>query len=121
MRAWRECTGERDRLIFYDGASTDDPVLVEYCGGDWLPPVTSRGPEMLVAFHSSPFSAPPRAAAAHAPLRGFELDVDVIFADSDSLDYARFERNTFVIMFSSNTYFIHLLLHKGKRGDVSST
>ncbi|CAH2090673.1 unnamed protein product [Euphydryas editha] len=89
VRAWRECTGERDRLIFYDGASTDDPVLVEYCGGDWLPPVTSRGPEMLVAFHSSPFSAPPRAAAAHAPLRGFELDVDVIFADSDSLDYAR--------------------------------
>ncbi|XP_038223348.1 uncharacterized protein LOC119840707, partial [Zerene cesonia] len=89
VRAWRECTGERDRLIFYDGASTDDPVLVEYCGGDWLPPVTSRGPEMLVAFHSSPFSAPPRAAAPHAPLRGFELDVDVIFADSDSLDYAR--------------------------------
>ncbi|CAH0730112.1 unnamed protein product, partial [Brenthis ino] len=89
VRAWRECTGERDRLIFYDGASTDDPVLVEYCGGDWLPPVTSRGPEMLVAFHSSPFSAPPRAATPHAPLRGFELDVDVIFADSDSLDYAR--------------------------------
>lgn len=89
MRAWSECTGERDRLIFYDGASTDDPVLVEYCGGDWLPRVTSRGPEMLVAFHSSPFSAPPRAVAPAAPLRGFELDVDVVFANSDSLDYAR--------------------------------
>ncbi|XP_041987452.1 uncharacterized protein LOC121739170 [Aricia agestis] len=89
VRAWRECTGERDRLIVYDGASTDDPVLVEYCGGDWLPRVTARGPEMLVAFHSSPFSAPPRAAPALAPLRGFELDVDVIFANSDSLDYAR--------------------------------
>lgn len=89
VRAWRECTGERDRLIFYDGASTDDPVLVEYCGGDWLPRVTSRGPEMLVAFHSSPFSAPPRPARPAAPLRGFELDVDVVFADSDSLDYAR--------------------------------
>ncbi|CAG4939805.1 unnamed protein product [Parnassius apollo] len=89
VRAWRECTGERDRLIFYDGASTDDPVLIEYCGGDWLPRVTSRGPEMLVAFHSSPFSAPPRPAAPAAPLRGFELDVDVVFADSDSLDYAR--------------------------------
>ncbi|KAI8423189.1 hypothetical protein MSG28_014234 [Choristoneura fumiferana] len=84
VRAWRECTGERDRLIFYDGASTDDPVLVEYCGGDWLPRVTARGPEMLVAFHSSPYSAPPRAPAPLAPLRGFELDVDVIFADSDS-------------------------------------
>lgn len=90
VRAWRECTGERDRLIFYDGASTDDPVLVEYCGGDWLPRVTSRGPEMLVAFHSSPFSAPLRPPAPPAPLRGFELDVDVVFADSDSLDYARY-------------------------------
>ncbi|KAL4706584.1 hypothetical protein ACJJTC_005642 [Scirpophaga incertulas] len=89
VRAWRDCTGERDRLIFYDGASTDDPVLVEYCGGDWLPRVTARGPDMLVAFHSSPFSAPPRAAPPAAPLRGFELDVDVVFADSDSLDYAR--------------------------------
>ncbi|XP_063382262.1 uncharacterized protein LOC134668745 isoform X1 [Cydia fagiglandana] len=89
VRAWRECTGERDRLIFYDGASTDDPVLVEYCGGDWLPRVTARGPEMLVAFHSSPYSAPLRPPAPLAPLRGFELDVDVIFADSDSLDYAR--------------------------------
>lgn len=89
VRAWRECTGERDRLIVYDGASTDDPVLVEYCGGDWLPRVTSRGPEMLVAFHSSPFSAPLRPAQPAAPLRGFELDVDVIFADSDSLDYSR--------------------------------
>ncbi|XP_028025677.1 uncharacterized protein LOC114239595 [Bombyx mandarina] len=92
VRAWRECTGERDRLIFYDGATTDDPVLVEYCGGDWLPRVTSRGPEMLVAFHSSPFSAPLRPAAPAAPLRGFELDVDVVFADSDSLDYARESR-----------------------------
>ncbi|CAH4033002.1 uncharacterized protein LOC123715729 [Pieris brassicae] len=87
--AWRACTGERDRLIFYDGASTDDPVLLEYCGGDLLPRVASRGPDMLVAFHSSPFSAPPRAAPPLAPLRGFELDVHVIFADSDSLDYAR--------------------------------
>ncbi|GBP08690.1 Apical endosomal glycoprotein [Eumeta japonica] len=119
LRAWRDCTGERDRIIFYDGPSTDDPVLLEYCGGDWLPRVVSRGPEMLVAFHSSPFSAPlhgpstsdarivtvpgggssitstaddssamepPSAASA---LRGFELDVDVMFTDSDSLDYAR--------------------------------
>lgn len=86
VSAWRECTGERDRLIVYDGATTDDPVLLTYCGGDWLPAVTSRGPDMLVAFHSAPRAAPPRAPA---PLRGFELDVSVVFADADSLQYAR--------------------------------
>lgn len=46
----------------------------------------SSGPEMLVAFHSSPFSAP---LQSNIPNRGFELDVDVLFADSDSYDYAR--------------------------------
>ncbi|GLH06302.1 Uncharacterized protein GBIM_11784 [Gryllus bimaculatus] len=76
LRTWGECTGERDHLIFYDGASTDDPVLVKFCGGDWLPRVVSRGPEMLVAFHSSPFSVPLHAEGAPSPLRGFELDVD---------------------------------------------
>lgn len=92
LRAWRECTGERDHLIFYDGPSTNDPVLVKYCGGDWLPRVVSHGPWMLVAFHSSPFSIPLHSNTAHSPLRGFELDVDVIFADSDSLDYSRESR-----------------------------
>lgn len=89
LRAWRDCTGERDHLIFYDGSSTDDPVLVKFCGGDWLPKVVSRGPEMLVAFHSSPFSIPLHSATAPSPLRGFELDVDIVFSDSDSLDYSR--------------------------------
>ncbi|KAJ8948652.1 hypothetical protein NQ318_022720 [Aromia moschata] len=89
LRAWRDCTGERDHLIFYDGGSTNDPVLAKYCGGDWLPRVVSRGPEMLVAFHSSPFSIPLHSPPSHSPLRGFELDVDVIFADSDSLDFSR--------------------------------
>lgn len=44
------------------------------------------GPEMLVAFHSSPFSAP---LQSNIPNRGFELDVDVLFTDSDSYDYAQ--------------------------------
>ncbi|XP_066996199.1 uncharacterized protein [Anabrus simplex] len=92
LRAWRDCTGERDHLIFYDGASTDDPVLVKFCGGDWLPRVVSRGPEMLVAFHSSPFSIPLHSDTSPSPLRGFELDVDIIFADSDSFDYSRDKR-----------------------------
>lgn len=42
IRAWADCTGERDHLIFYDGSSTNDPVLAKYCGGDWLPRVVSR-------------------------------------------------------------------------------
>ncbi|CAG9794122.1 unnamed protein product [Diatraea saccharalis] len=117
VRAWRECTGERDRLIFYDGASTDDPVLVEYCGGDWLPRVTSRGPEMLVAFHSSPFSAPLRPAAPAAPLRGFELDVDIVFADSDSLDYAREARRCeFHVKASSSEEETNTTTPSGGRG-----
>ncbi|XP_058065903.1 uncharacterized protein LOC131215530 [Anopheles bellator] len=86
VRAWSDCTGERDHLIFYDGSSTNDPVLAKYCGGDWLPRVVSRGPEMLIAFHSSPFSAPLQSGQSN---RGFELDVDILFADSDSFDFAQ--------------------------------
>lgn len=41
---------------------------------------------MLVAFHSSPFSAPLQTGI---PNRGFELDVDILFADSDSYDFAK--------------------------------
>ncbi|RZF39533.1 hypothetical protein LSTR_LSTR001054 [Laodelphax striatellus] len=92
LRAWSECTGERDHLIFYDGDSTNDPVLVKYCGGDWLPRVVSRGPHMLVAFHSSPFSVPLHSESSPSPLRGFELDVDILFSDSNSLDYSRNSR-----------------------------
>lgn len=39
---YTDCTGERDHLIFYDGSSTNDPVLAKFCGGDWLPKVVSR-------------------------------------------------------------------------------
>lgn len=41
---------------------------------------------MLVAFHSSPFSAPLQTGV---PNRGFELDVDVLFTDSDSYAFAQ--------------------------------
>jgi hypothetical protein len=39
---------------------------------------------MLIAFHSSPYSAPLQSGI---PNRGFELDVDVLFVDSDSHDF----------------------------------
>ncbi|XP_052124465.1 uncharacterized protein LOC113206306 isoform X2 [Frankliniella occidentalis] len=89
VRVWDDCSGaqgERDYLVFYDGPSQSDPVLLRWCGGDLLPRVASRGPEMLVAFHSSAFSAPLHTLS---PLRGFELEVDVLFSDSDSFDYQR--------------------------------
>lgn len=41
---------------------------------------------MLIAFHSSPFSAPLQTGIAN---RGFELNVDVLYTDSDSYDYAK--------------------------------
>lgn len=46
----------------------------------------SRSSEMLVAFHSSPFSAP---LQTNVPNRGFELNVDILYTDSDSYDYAQ--------------------------------
>lgn len=45
---------------------------------------------MLVAFHSSPFSAPLQSGI---PNRGFELNVDILFADSDSYDFAQGQNN----------------------------
>lgn len=48
-----------------------------------------RDPVMLVAFHSSPFSVPLLSDGASSPLRGFELDVDILYSDSSSLDYSR--------------------------------
>lgn len=41
---------------------------------------------MLIAFHSSPYSAPLQAGT---PNRGFELNVDILFTDSDSHDFVQ--------------------------------
>lgn len=120
LRAWRDCTGERDHLIFYDGGSTNDPVLAKYCGGDWLPRVVSRGPDMLVAFHSSPFSIPLHSPPSHSPLRGFELDVDVIFADSDSLDYSRESLRCEFDVNATNPDGEDVWTGKGRRGRIVS-
>ncbi|XP_060852827.1 uncharacterized protein LOC132930791 [Rhopalosiphum padi] len=85
------CSENEDRLVFHDGPSEDDPVLLRYCGGPALPRVVASGPTMLVVFkswvHNSPatFSWPPPVSR----LRSFELDVRIAFVDSDSLDYAK--------------------------------
>ncbi|XP_030746588.1 uncharacterized protein LOC115875308, partial [Sitophilus oryzae] len=120
LRAWRDCTGERDHLIFYDGLSTDDPVLAKYCGGDWLPRVVSRGPEMLVAFHSSPFSIPLHSPPSQSPLKGFELDVDIIFADSDSMDFARHRHNCDFNINASSPDGDEIWTGRGRKGRLIS-
>ncbi|XP_058834641.1 uncharacterized protein LOC131691912 isoform X2 [Topomyia yanbarensis] len=115
VRAWSDCTGERDHLIFYDGSSTNDPVLAKYCGGDWLPKVVSRGPEMLIAFHSSPFSAPLQSGQSN---RGFELDVDILFADSDSYDFAQGSKCEFHINASNPDEVLYS--RRGRMGHMLS-
>lgn len=53
---------------------------------------------MLIAFHSSPYSAPLQTGT---PNRGFELDVDILFADSDSHDFIHATKCEFHINASS--------------------
>ncbi|XP_026688644.1 LOW QUALITY PROTEIN: uncharacterized protein LOC103523051 [Diaphorina citri] len=95
LKSWDECTAEGDYLIFYDGATQADPILFKYCGNgfeDYLPSIVSRAPQMLVEFHSSSYSTPKHSLNTNLPLRGFELDVDVVFSDSDSHDFSRYSR-----------------------------
>lgn len=40
--SWEDCE-LRDTLIFYDGTSTDDRVLLKICGGNTLPEVVGSG------------------------------------------------------------------------------
>lgn len=117
LRTWQDCTGERDYLIFYDGTSTDDPVLIKYCGGDWLPQIVSRGPEMLVAFHSSPYSIPLHAST---PMRGFELDVDIIFSDSYSLDFSSDPKACIFHINASDPDGVSIELKRGRMGKILS-
>lgn len=53
---------------------------------------------MLIAFHSSPYSAPLQTGT---PNRGFELNVDILFTDSDSYDFVQAPKCEFHINASS--------------------
>lgn len=85
------CSENEDRLVFHDGPDESDPVLLRFCGGPALPRVVASGPSMLVVFksweHNSPatFSSPTPVSR----LRSFELDLQIAFVDSDSLDYVK--------------------------------
>lgn len=83
LSVWQDCPPEKDRLIFRDGARTEDPVLLIYCGGP-LPQVTARGPAMQVEFRSSAVAIPLGASALR-----LELELRVVYVDSDGLDYAK--------------------------------
>ncbi|KAF7989794.1 hypothetical protein HCN44_008468 [Aphidius gifuensis] len=83
LSVWQDCTSEKDRLVFRDGSKLDDPILLIYCGGP-LPRITARGPVMLIEFKSSSIPIP----LGSSKMR-LELDVPVVYVDSDGLDYAR--------------------------------
>lgn len=53
---------------------------------------------MLIAFHSSPYSAPLQTGT---PNRGFELNVDILFTDSDSYNFMQNVKCEFHINASS--------------------
>ena len=83
LSVWQDCPADRDRLIIRDGSRVEDPVLLVYCGGP-LPRVTARGPAMLVEFRSSHIAVPLGGSALRV-----ELETQVIYVDSDGLDYAQ--------------------------------
>ncbi|XP_034948578.1 uncharacterized protein [Chelonus insularis] len=83
LSVWQDCPPEKDRLVFRDGPKLEDAILLVYCGGP-LPRITARGPTMLIEFRSSPLAIP----LGSSPLR-IELEVPVVYVDSDGLDYAR--------------------------------
>lgn len=93
------CSDNEDRLVFHDGSSEDDPVLLRFCGGPVMPRVVASGPLMLVVFksweHNSPatFSSPMPVSR----LRSFELNLQIAFVDSDSLDYVKGPACEFII------------------------
>ncbi|KAL0271271.1 UNVERIFIED_CONTAM: hypothetical protein PYX00_008412 [Menopon gallinae] len=121
LKTWNDCSGNKDYLVFHDGPTVEDPVLLKFCGGDWLPRIASRGPEMLVIFHSSPYSEPSRPSSSPSPFTGFELDVDVFFADSDSLDFVRDGKSCeFVVNATSPDEDEIVLRSKGRTGYVVS-
>lgn len=99
------CSEHEDRLVFHDGPSENDRVLLKFCGGPVLPRVVASGPTMLVVFksweHNSPatFSSPLPVSR----LRSFELDLQIAFVDSDSLDYAKGSACEFIINASATT------------------
>uniref|UniRef100_A0A182W9G2 CUB domain-containing protein n=1 Tax=Anopheles minimus TaxID=112268 RepID=A0A182W9G2_9DIPT len=86
--SWEQCDEAQDYLSIYDGAAPEAPTIGRICGGDVLPDIVSSGPEMRVEFHTSPFDVPfhPNPVTF---LPGFELEVHVLYVNSNSQSYIR--------------------------------
>ncbi|XP_053680820.1 uncharacterized protein LOC128731713 [Anopheles nili] len=88
LRSWEQCDEAQDYLSIYDGAAVEAPAIGRICGGDVLPDIVSSGPEMRVEFHTSPFDVPfhPNPVTF---LPGFELEIHVLYVNSNSQSYIR--------------------------------
>ncbi|CAK1556343.1 unnamed protein product [Leptosia nina] len=74
LKIWDQCNVVQDYLTVWDGPTRDSPVLVRLCGGDAVPDIVSRGPKMLLEFHTSPYDNPFHPVPL-SYLPGFELEV----------------------------------------------
>ncbi|XP_037971171.2 uncharacterized protein LOC105383054 [Plutella xylostella] len=86
LKIWDQCNVVQDYLTVWDGVNRDSPVLVRLCGGDAVPDIVSRGPNMLLEFHTSPYDNPFHPVPL-SYLPGFELEVQVLYVDKDSHSY----------------------------------
>ncbi|XP_026734671.1 uncharacterized protein LOC113498735 [Trichoplusia ni] len=103
LKIWDQCNVVQDYLTVWDGPTRDSPVLVRLCGGDAVPDIVSRGPNMLLEFHTSPYDNPFHPVPL-SYLPGFELEVQVLYVEKDSHSYVRSDgRCRFVLRSSDKT------------------
>ncbi|XP_013164823.1 PREDICTED: uncharacterized protein LOC106115808 [Papilio xuthus] len=103
LKIWDQCNVVQDYLTVWDGATRESPVLVRLCGGDAVPDIVSRGPHMLLEFHTSPYDNPFHPVPL-SYLPGFELEVQVLYVDKDSHSYVRADgRCRFILRSSDKT------------------
>ncbi|XP_023940214.2 uncharacterized protein LOC112047349 [Bicyclus anynana] len=103
LKIWDQCNVVQDYLTVWDGLTRDSPVLVRLCGGDAVPDIVSRGPNMLLEFHTSPYDNPFHPVPL-SYLPGFELEVQVLYVDKDSHSYVSSDgRCRFVLRSSDKT------------------
>ncbi|KAI8436727.1 hypothetical protein MSG28_010210 [Choristoneura fumiferana] len=103
LKIWDQCNVVQDYLTVWDGPTRESPVLVRLCGGDAVPDIISRGPNMLLEFHTSPYDNPFHPVPL-SYLPGFELEVQVLYVDKDSHSYVRLDgRCRFVLRSSDKT------------------